>query len=109
MTLLTKHVLACVGVAIASGLTLTPLPAFAESVPEKETSTRASALGGALKPSNSAVFQIQKDESTAPSITLENKEQALKSGNTPLEWQSEHLDNQRQFNSNFSLINVDFN
>ncbi len=110
MNVLNKNIWAGVGVAIASGLLLPLPPAAAEPASEQEASTHASALGGPLTPSNSAIFQIQTpDESTPPSITLDNKEKGLQSSKAPLEWQSEHLDNQRQFDSNFSVIDVDFN
>ncbi|PZD72511.1 hypothetical protein C1752_03694 [Acaryochloris thomasi RCC1774] len=105
MTSLKKTVLGCLGVAIASSLTLAYSPASAQSKPQQE---KAAALGGPLTPSNPALFQAQA-EPTDSSIKLEEKEKALQSGNTSMDWQSEHLDEQRQFDSNFSIINVDLN
>lgn len=100
MTSLRKTVLSCLGVAIASGLIHAPASAQQE---------KAAALGGPLTPSNPALFQTQA-EPTDTKIKLDNKdqEQALQTANAPMDWQSEHLlDDQRQFDSNVSIINID--
>jgi hypothetical protein len=91
------------GVAIATSLAS---PALAQTAPQPE-SPSASALGGPLTPSNSALFQAQA-EPTEQTIKVEetDKEQASVPVGNPLEWQSEHLDNQRRGESGFSFINV---
>ncbi|MEO0374820.1 MAG: hypothetical protein AAF329_09395 [Cyanobacteria bacterium P01_A01_bin.17] len=103
MTSLKKTILGCLGIAIASSLTLAYSPASAQPKPQPE---KAAALGGPLTPSNQTLFQAQA-EPTGSTIKLENKEEALQSSKTPMNWQSELLDEQRQFDSNVSIINVD--
>jgi hypothetical protein len=103
MTSLKITVLSGLGVAIAAGLSLCTL-ASAQPVPQQKVS--AAALGGPISPSNPSLFQAQA-EPADPTIKLENKESADQLVDAPLDWRSEHLDEQRQFDHNFSIINVD--
>jgi hypothetical protein len=103
MTSLKITVLSGLGVAIAAGLSL-GTPISAQPVPQQKAS--AAALGGPLLPSNPYLFQAQAKPAD-PTIKIENKEQTHQLVNAPLDWQSEHLDEQRQFDNNFSIINVD--
>lgn len=85
--------------------------AFAQSAPQQQPQKGAAALGGALTPSNEALFQTPPRQKPAQrkSETLKVDRTSAVNENTPtpLNWQSEHLDTQRQSSSGFSFVNVD--
>ncbi|PZD74001.1 hypothetical protein C1752_01758 [Acaryochloris thomasi RCC1774] len=112
---LTKMIFGGLGTAVACSLPLAIAtfqpPASAQSTPQPPPQQSADALGGALTQSNENLFQAPQtqrpERKTSETLKLDGTTPVNENAQTPMDWQSEHLDNQRQSSSGFSLVNVD--
>jgi hypothetical protein len=116
MTSLTQIALGGLGIARASILPLAfatslHLSAAAQAGSQPQPQKGAAALGKTLTPSNSALFQAPQAErkrKAAPNtLKVDRTNQVKENDQAPLEWQSEHLDNQRRSSGGFSVFDID--
>jgi hypothetical protein len=116
MTSLTQIALGGLGIARTSLLPLVfatslHVSAVAQAGPQPQPQKGAAALGKTLTPSNSTLFrapQAEKKRKTAPNaFKVDRTNQVKENTQAPLEWQSEHLDNQRRSSGGVSVFDID--